>query len=111
MIEFVEYTKIAFRGSILQLGALKEEGIGAKARVDPEKCQKKIFAPLPAIFLAGLSTVFLAGLLTFPFQLSHYGSLKPTGEASHGLVRPAPAFSGNPVPLYDYQSPPRVSGP
>jgi len=34
------------------------EVIGAKARFDPEKCQKKIFAPLPALLLAGLTPVF-----------------------------------------------------
>ena len=26
--------------------------IGAKARFDPEKCQKEIFAPLSAVFMA-----------------------------------------------------------
>ena len=40
MIEFVEYTKMAFRVSVLQLGALKEEVIVAKEMFDPEKCQK-----------------------------------------------------------------------
>jgi len=39
-------------------------GSGQARGFDPEKCQKKIFAPLPAVLLAGLSTVFLAGLLT-----------------------------------------------
>jgi hypothetical protein len=34
----------------------KEEVIGAKARFDPEKCQKEIFAPLPAVLLEGLLT-------------------------------------------------------
>jgi hypothetical protein len=33
MIEFVEYTKIAFRVNVLQLGALNEEGTGAKGKV------------------------------------------------------------------------------
>jgi len=33
MIEFVGYAKIAFRGSVFQLGALKEEGIVAKGKV------------------------------------------------------------------------------
>jgi len=39
-------------------------GIGAKARFDLEKCQKEIFAPLPAVFLENLPAVPLAGLLT-----------------------------------------------
>ena len=45
MIEFVEYRKIAFRGSVLQLGALKEEVIGAKSRIDPEEWQKQRVDP------------------------------------------------------------------
>ncbi|GAI77003.1 unnamed protein product [marine sediment metagenome] len=44
----------------------------AKPGFDPEKCQKEIFAPLPAVFLEGLPAVLfirrlcggLAGLLT-----------------------------------------------
>jgi len=40
MIEFVEYTKVAFRGSVLQLGALKEEVIGAKGKVRSRKRAK-----------------------------------------------------------------------
>jgi len=42
------------RVSVLQLRALKEVVIGVKAGIDPEKCQKEIFAPLPAILLADL---------------------------------------------------------
>jgi len=41
-----------------------ETVIGAKAGFDPGKCQKEIFAPLPAISLEGLPAVLLAGLLT-----------------------------------------------
>jgi len=41
MIEFVEYRKIAFRGSVLQLGALKEEGIGVKAGLIPKNVKGK----------------------------------------------------------------------
>jgi len=46
--------------------------LGQKEGFDPEKCQKEIFAPLPAIFLEGLPAALLvrrlygglAGLLT-----------------------------------------------
>jgi len=41
---------------------LSEEGIVARTRFDPGKCQKERFAPLPAIFLADLPAVLLAGL-------------------------------------------------
>jgi len=33
---------------------VSEEAIGAKPGFDPGKCQKEIFASLPAVFLAGL---------------------------------------------------------
>jgi len=32
-------------------GFLSEKGIVAKGRFDPEKCQKEILTPLPAVFL------------------------------------------------------------
>jgi hypothetical protein len=35
-----------------------------KKESDLEECENKIFAPLPAIFLAGLPAVPLEGLLT-----------------------------------------------
>jgi hypothetical protein len=38
---------------------LREKVIGAKARFDPEKCQKEIFAPLPAVFLEDLPAILL----------------------------------------------------
>jgi len=38
------------------LSALSEEVVRAKARFAPEKFQKEIFAPLPAVLLAGLLT-------------------------------------------------------
>jgi len=71
---------MAFWASPWQLSTVSREGIGAKARFDPEKCQKERFAPLPAVLfirrvscppslwrsggVAGLPTVFLEGLLT-----------------------------------------------
>jgi len=44
--------------------------IGAKARFDPEKCQKEIFAPLPAILFIRRVSGGLAGMLT---KLSRMG--------------------------------------
>ena len=38
----------------------------SKDEFDPEKCQKKIFAPLPAVLLAGLLTQ-LSRMKTRPF--------------------------------------------
>jgi len=46
--------------------------LGEKKSFGPQKCQKEIFAPLPAIFLAGLPAILLvrrscgglAGLVT-----------------------------------------------
>jgi hypothetical protein len=45
-----------FQASLEELLAVSEEVIVARTRFDPEKCQKEIFALLPAILLAGLFT-------------------------------------------------------
>jgi len=68
--ERLEYTTFEKGKSFTWNGVIKGEvhdsysGIGAKAGFDPGKCQKEIFAPLPAISLEGLPAVLLAGLLT-----------------------------------------------
>jgi hypothetical protein len=43
---------------------LSEEVIGVKGRFDPEKCQKKIFALLPAVLFIRRLCGGVAGLLT-----------------------------------------------
>jgi hypothetical protein len=40
-----EKIKMAFWASLKELSSVSREVIGAKARFDPEKCQKEIFAP------------------------------------------------------------------
>jgi hypothetical protein len=47
-----ERKKMAFWASLSQLSMVSRKRIGAKARFDPGKCQKEIFAPLSAVLLA-----------------------------------------------------------
>jgi D-arabinose 1-dehydrogenase-like Zn-dependent alcohol dehydrogenase len=62
-------------------------------KLDPEKCQKEIFAPLPAIILAGLLTK-LSRMKTPLFSL---GVLKKGGRVVVNAIRKI-----NPIPELDY---------